>query len=245
MTMQQLSSDQSHPDELSLPSGTVHLWSAALDLGDETPAFALLSTDERHRAMQFRFERDRRRFTIARATLRSLLARYVARRANEIAFTYGQYGKPEIAGGGPQFNLSHSGELVVIALSATTPLGVDAEQVDRSIDSDALIGSFASANERAAFAALPQEDRKPAFFHWWTRKEAVMKALGAGHSQPMESFDVSIAPNDARLAVVRSAEFSQHISLTNIPLPPGYIGSLALYGNPQSIETHVFQRHEE
>lgn len=236
-----------HPlsGELPLPSATVHLWSAELDrLENETPAFALLSADERHRAMQFRFERDRRRFTIARATLRVLLARYVARRANEIAFIYGQYGKPAIAGGEPQFNLSHSGDLAVIAISAHLPLGVDIEQLSRSIDSDALIGSFASSNERAAFASLPQQGRELAFFHWWTRKEAVLKALGTGHSQPMESFDVSIAPDDTRLAAVGSEEFPQHISLSNIPLPAGYVGSLAICGEAHAIETYEFQRQE-
>lgn len=231
--------------KLSLPSGTVHLWSAELDHPeDEIPAFELLSVDERHRATQFRFERNRRRFTIARATLRVLLARYVARRANEIAFIYDQYGKPAIAGGEPQFNLSHSGELAVIAISAHLPLGVDVEQLSRSIDSDALIGSFASANERAAFAALPQQGRELAFFYWWTRKEAVLKALGTGHSQPMESFDVSISLDDVRLTAVGSEEFPQHISLSNIPLPPGYIGSLAICGEAHAIETHQFQRQE-
>jgi 4'-phosphopantetheinyl transferase len=232
---------QSLQSRLSLPAGTIHLWPAELDrVDDEAPAFQVLSIDERHRALQFRFDRDRRRFTIARGTLRAVLAKYLACKANEITFSYGPYGKPEVECEGPQFNLSHSGDLAVIVVSAQAPLGVDVERVNRTMDSKALLSSFASARERDAFAALSQEDCTTAFFYWWTRKEAVQKALGIGHSLPMGSFDVSILPDDVSVTEVRSAEFCQCITLQNIPLAAGYIGSLAVCGSAHSIETrHV------
>ena len=220
------------------PSGIIHLWSAELDVpGDEAQAFQLLAADERHRALQFRFDRDRRRFTIARAALRAVLAQYGSHKPNEIVLRYGPYGKPALACGEPQFNLSHSGDLAVIAVCADAPLGVDIEQLNRPMDSMELIRSFASANEQAAFAALSQEHHARAFLRWWTRKEAVLKALGTGHALPMDSFDVSILPDNAGGAEVRSAAFRQSLSLQNIPLAAGYIGSLAACGAVHSIET--------
>jgi 4'-phosphopantetheinyl transferase len=157
--------------------------------------------------------------------------------ARDIEFTYGAFGKPALVGGGGQFNLSHSGELVVIAVSALSPVGVDVEQVDRSVDFDGVVGSLGSAGERVAFAALPTEDRRLAFFRWWTRKEAVMKALGTGLSLAPESFEVSITTDDAR---VKSAEFPQSVSLSNLSLADGYIGSLAVCGELRSVQLREF-----
>ena len=223
--------------QLTLPSRTVHVWRTELDgRNGETAAFQVLSSDERTRALQFRFDRDRRRFTVTRATLRLLLSMYVAIPADQIVFVYGASGKPELISGGLQFNLSHSGELAVIAISANTPVGVDIEQLSRIIDCEALIASFASPRERDAFAALPQQDRRLAFFHWWTRKEAVIKATGVGHSQPLDSFDVPILFSDATMPVFWSIENELKLTLEDISLPSDYIGSLAISGEACSIE---------
>jgi 4'-phosphopantetheinyl transferase len=226
-----------------LASNTVHLWLAELDRPEdhEVRALALLSADERQRAMRFHFERDRRRFTIARAALRVLLGRYVGRPAADIAFVYGANGKPAIANQGPQFNLAHSGELAAIAVSDRSPLGVDVESLDRTVDCEALMGSFGSAMERAAFAELPPENRRIAFFHWWTRKESVLKALGAGLSLPLDGFDVSILPGDARLVAARLPDFGDPWSLQDIDLPAGYLGCLAMCDYAHKIEVRHFE----
>jgi 4'-phosphopantetheinyl transferase len=224
-----------------LSPGTVHVWSVDLNRpDDEARAFAILAADEQGRATRFRFERDRRRFTVARAALRTLLGHYVSQPAPGIAFIYGQNGKPALACPGPHFNITHSEELAVIALSAEVPLGVDVEKLDRVVDQTLLRPGFASLTERVAFAAMVPAFRQQALLHWWTRKEALLKALGSGLSLPLDGFDVSIAPGDARLLGARLPEFSGAWSLQDIRPAPGYLGAIAVPGSAPEIVARPF-----
>lgn len=105
-----------------------------------------------------------------------------------------------------------SGDLAVTAVSNRVSLGVDVEQAKRQMNSAELIRTCAAANERPVFAALPQEHRERAFY-WWTRKEALLKALGSGHSLLRSSLDVSILAEESSVAEVRSPELCQHLSV--------------------------------
>jgi 4'-phosphopantetheinyl transferase len=127
----------------------------------------------------------------------------------------------------------------VIAISAQTPLGVDVERFDELLDHEALIVGASSA-ERSAFSVLSPEKRAIGFFHWWTRKEAVMKALGAGLSLPLDSFDVSITPGDARLTAARLPELTGPWWLRDIEPDDGYVGAVASPGPPKKIENLWF-----
>lgn len=156
---------------------------------------ALLSPDEHRRAERFHYPKDRSAFINARASLRRLLGSYLHRPPEAISFDYGAYGKPslpETEQTGLNFNLSHAGGYALIGFTTGQPIGVDLEAEDPSIEIERLTERFFSPEESRQVLALPAADRVPAFFRTWTRKEAFLKANGAGLSLPLEEFGVTV-----------------------------------------------------
>src|SRR5206468_3118518 len=116
----------------------------------------------------------------------------------------GVYGKPALtrasASEPVRFNLSHSGSLALVAVTAGRDVGVDVERVRPEPNLEQIASRFFSAREAATLHALPVRLRTKAFFACWTRKEAFVKARGNGLSQQLDEFDVSLAPGEpARL----------------------------------------------
>jgi 4'-phosphopantetheinyl transferase len=167
---------------------------------DAGPLTGLLSADERSRAGRFAFERDRRRYIVARARLRQLLGERLGVAPGSLQFVYNPHGKPALARRPGQrdlrFNVSHSGELAAYAFAEGRDVGVDVEAVRELPDADDIAMRFFSRRERAAYMRLPARERPQGFFNCWTRKEAFIKALGEGLSHPLERFDVSLAPGE-------------------------------------------------
>ena len=157
-------------------------------------AFELLSSDERERANRFHFPRHKRRFVVARAMMRLILGRYLNARPYQLEFTYNAYGKPGIAHpSGLEFNISHSGELAILAVGQKHSLGIDLEFF--SARPYAGIGKqLFSSLERDTLANLPAMLTPLAFFHIWAQKEAFIKASGLGLHYPTEQFDVPALP---------------------------------------------------
>lgn len=216
----------------------VQVWAAPLDPSAEVirSHAALLAPDERARAERFRFERDRRRFVVARGVLRTLLGRYLGTDPRRVAFRYESHGKPALGEGfggqGIHFNVSHSGEMALYAFARGRELGVDVEEVRPMEDGLEIAERFFSPAEVAAFRALPAEIRDEAFFNCWTRKEAYIKAVGEGLSFPLHVFDVSLAPGEpARLLASRDAKQAERWSLQGLPDPaPGYRAAIVVEG---------------
>lgn len=162
----------------------------------EGPAryYRWLNTEERARYNRFRFEKDRLTYVYCRGVLRALLGRYLNVLPNNISFDYTEYGKPYLSGQhNLYFNLSHAGDYALIAFTTTSAIGVDVEMIDRTIDTDKLVHRFFSPVEITAVAALPQAERPVAFFKLWTRKEALIKAHGAGLSLPLAQFGITVS----------------------------------------------------
>jgi len=198
----------------------VHL--GALDVGEaELAHFAgLIDAEERARAERYRFERDRRRFIVRRGWLRTLLGRHVGQAPERLTFTFGPYGKPELASG-LCFSQSHSGERMIIALS-DVEVGCDIERIDEAMDWRPIAESLFAPAEREALAALPEAEGRQGFFACWARKEAFVKALGHGLSYPLEAFTVSVTP-EARL--LSGAEAWSIAALSH---EPGYAGAVVV-----------------
>ncbi|KTD35915.1 phosphopantetheinyl transferase [Legionella nautarum] len=155
-------------------------------------ANSLLNEAELVRANRYHFERHRRRFTIARATLRLILGRYLQRDPSQLSFQYSSHGKPGIEGShGLEFNLSHSGELALLAVGCRFPLGVDLEFFSAR-PYDGIAKNLFSPQELEFFLKLPKHLKPQVFFQIWAQKEAFIKASGLGLSYPTKLFTVPI-----------------------------------------------------
>ncbi len=174
----------------ALAPGDIDLWRVDLDSDPASieEEFDLLSTDERARADRFVFAKDRNHFVAGRAALRKIIGGYLKVAPNEVAFYVRQYGKPYVAGedGGLRFNVSHSNGIAAIAVSQDREVGVDVEFVDRRFDVFSVASTALSAAEVSRIKSLPSELHAEAFFAAWTRKEALLKAVGDGLSSSTE-----------------------------------------------------------
>ncbi len=169
-----------------LRADEVVVWRASLvGPGPERVALMhrLLSSSEAERAAKFRFERDRRRFVMGRGILRTILGRYVGRPAGELALGSGPHGKPrlDIEGEPPvEFNVAHSDDLAVYAVTRTGPVGIDVERV-RDVPEWAEIASACfTPTEQARIHPGAGPPRRQDFFRAWTRHEALLKGMGVG-----------------------------------------------------------------
>lgn len=214
-----------------------------------------LSVDERSRADRFRFPDDRRRFMVARGTLRYLLSHQLDCLPEEISFCYGKYGKPSLekpikepvavdrlgangqtaAGLADQsagehchlhFNISHSGELALCVLGYERRVGIDIEKLKKIQRLEGMMERCLSAQEQARVKA--SNNSLEAFLTYWTCKEAYLKAIGLGLSQPMTSVEVEMDP----LRLVRVPdECKEGWRLHLIDVPDEYAGALVVAGD--------------
>jgi 4'-phosphopantetheinyl transferase len=193
---------------------------------------ALLDDDERARSTRFFRPTDRHRFVLAHAALRLFLSRCLDIHPTTVRYENGAHGKPRLGPGLPSldFNLSHSGELAVLAVARDRSIGVDVEQVRDVPDSLSIAVTHFSATERQVLQSLPPGEQRAAFFRCWTRKEAVIKAVGEGLSRALDSFDVDLAPGSLSALTRfdgRPGEESG-LSLRDIPAPPGHAAAGAV-----------------
>lgn len=182
-----------------LRHGTVHIWEGRLDVPGHVTAAArlLLSADERARADRFVYDRHRRRYTVAQAHLRRVLAQLTGTPPEAIEFRFGKHGKPFLAGG-PSFNQSHSEERIMIAVAAGGRLGVDIEELREVRYMLGIADKNFGEDEAARLHAAPAHERRALFFRLWTRKEAFLKAVGVGLTQPLRTFSVDPSPGAER-----------------------------------------------
>lgn len=228
---------------LTLEENTVDVWSADLDRSPyETCRLEdTLSSDEHERAAKFHFARDRRRFIVSRGILRNILARYVRQSASALRFSYGQFGKPALADGCAtdlRFNLSHSDNVALCAVTRNREIGIDVERIDSSFVGDGIEEKFFSRNEVAKFRSLDASERPRAFFNCWTRKEAYVKACGGGLQISLQSFDVSLAPHEA---VGFLSKGESRWSLLALQLGHDYAAALAVEGNNWELRSWRWQ----
>ena len=216
--------------------GHINLWRASLDLpsGQVRELERCLSPDELARAKRFVVRSARDRYTVARATLRNILARYVSEAPADLRFGYAEHGKPHLThpGSSIRFNLSHSHGLAVYALTSDQPVGIDVEFLNRRkiVDRLRIAYRFFSDREYNTLAAMPPYQRDRAFLTCWTRKEAFVKAIGQGLTCPLDQFDVTVDPKEpAELLATRwDATCAQRWTMANIDPGSDYIGALAV-----------------
>jgi 4'-phosphopantetheinyl transferase len=213
------------------PVDTVHVWRVAADQPAER-WHGLLTPHEAGRLGRFRAEADARREATGRGALRLLLGHYLGQTPTEIAIGAGPFGKPQLAPGSGEaplrFNLSHSGEWVLLAFATRGEIGVDLER-HREMDlADVARFSF-TAEELAEWHALPATERTRAFFDRWTAKEAYLKALGCGIGKDPRSVRIarSTTPAPEIVSCADVPDASIRWQLRRLAPAPGYSAALA------------------
>ena len=194
--------------DTSLNGGDVHVWVSSLESPHEQVLKhqRLLSKDEIRRASSFRFARDRNRFVLAHGIVRSILSRYLSMAPADLAIRRADSGRPhlESTGGGEdvQFSMSHTEDRVAVAIARDMDVGVDIERIREVQRMDSILARCLSEQALLEVMAMSAEERRQAFFTWWTANEALLKAREKGMGSLSEGLDIipengRIIPNDS------------------------------------------------
>ena len=213
------------PPQLVLEQGSLHIWRALLDLSAavHTRIVRVLSANERKQCERFLRPGDRARCAAARASLRIVLAKYLPEDPRALSIAVEASGKPFLdcstgAGGGAdppmhhrakgvQFNISHAGDLALIAVSRGMRVGIDVERIREVRGTEAILNGFFSEREQEYLRSREPEERTRTFFLLWTRREAAAKAVGRGLFDSFARFTLS--------------PFDRDRSGFRVELPPG------------------------
>lgn len=235
-----------------LNAAEVHVWAVPLDVEEAAlKLFAeLLSADERQRAERFHFDHIRRRFIASHGALRQLLGHYLGIEPADVAFATDDGGKPRIAnptGANAtcdlRCNLSHSGEVALVAIASGVEVGVDVEQVRVVNNIERLARRYFHAAEADEVLAAEGDQRNSLFMRCWTAKEAVVKAYGSGIGAGLNLFHVPLEET-----------FSGFVDLSKLPKPfsqsrcwlsrqalcDGYAAACALIGEKRRVCCFTF-----
>jgi 4'-phosphopantetheinyl transferase len=186
--------------ELSLDYREAHVWRLSLASQQNVVQRMeqLLDDAERARADRFRFEKDRRQYTLTRGMLRTLLGRYLQQDPTRLKISYSPRGKPFVKESenpsGVRFSVSHAGDLALLAFSREREIGVDIESRQRLADWQSIAELIFSEREKQELNSLTETLRIVAFYNGWTRKEAYLKATGEGLVDALSGIEVAISP---------------------------------------------------
>jgi 4'-phosphopantetheinyl transferase len=218
------------------PGAITKVWLArmARTEGEMSQLTSLLNPAEQVRADQFKAEHPRHQFIFGRAVLRQILGACLNVAPSVVAFGYHPAGKPFLwqPVSEPQlhFNLSHSKDLILVAVSRGLEVGVDLEWIHGVEDCASLEPRIFSARERAELHALPQAHQRTACFNGWTRKEAWLKATGQGLVDHLGEIEVTIAPGREPqfLSLPGGPQTLPRWTLHALALPVDYAGALVV-----------------
>lgn len=203
---------------------SVHLWHVVLNEFFDKEAYylSLLNSEELARANRFHFPIHRQRFIIARAMLREILSLYTHIPPQDIIFAYAHRGKPYLANNplNLQFNVSHSENLAVYALTIRYEIGVDIQKIEKG-DREPIAKRFFSPNEYLEIAQLKPDKQKIAFYRLWACKEAIIKALGEGLYLSLTDFDVTLNKKTQWVSFRRS-DLTEAFFLKTFRVRPNY-----------------------
>jgi 4'-phosphopantetheinyl transferase len=219
------------PPDLRLDRQAVHVFAVSLETTPEQLAVheALLAADERERAEKSR-PPFRERFIVARSVLRRVLSGYLNCASADLQFSYGARGKPGLVNADLHFNLAHSHELALIAVTRVAAVGVDVEKLRPVRDAARIAERYFTANEAAAFRNVSPDQQAVVFFNLWTRKEAWLKATGEGITEALSKFEVTFLPGEpaAVRSVMDAAAAGAAWHLEALAPAPGFVGALAI-----------------
>lgn len=214
-----------HNAKISLSKNEIHLWQIDPEKVTQADLLkkyqSLLTADETIKQQRYKFEKDRHDALITRAFVRDLLSYYADVAPDEWRFEKGEKDKPEIINAPIplRFNLSHTKNLIICAVTLIDDIGCDVEDMSRTNDVLAIADRYFSPNESKELFSLPAEQQKNRFFDYWTLKESYIKAWGLGLSIPLKDFSFTIGEknnlspkqiNDIRLSFAQHRKDTAH-----------------------------------
>jgi 4'-phosphopantetheinyl transferase len=207
-------------------TGLARVWIVPVDVPADTAADCrdVLDDGERARAAAFLSPRDRQRFTVAHGALRFLAGHELGTEPAALTWIPGPHGKPGLAPpwSGLHTSLSHSGDMIAVAISTGRPVGADIQHLVPGLDPVALSARFFPPEEHAYVAAGSDPGaRADRFAGLWARKEAVVKAAG-GRLWP--NLKIAVHARD----VVSCAEPQTVCRVRDLPAPPTFRAAVAL-----------------
>lgn len=228
---------------IAIGDAEVDFWAFSIDPNDAVAMSfqSLLSTDEECRANRLRFQPLRNAFVICHGLLRHLLARYMGVDPASIQFRYQLRGKPVLINQiGLSFNLSHTNGMMVCGVMKRCKIGVDVEALRPLDDLQELAERYFCPEERGELLSLPENERTSSFYRCWTRKEAYIKAIGAGLSTPLQSFCVTLGLSETAkfLHIKGDKNLAQSWNLLDIDLGAPYVAAVAYPGLERIIRVH-------
>ena len=228
-------------------SDIVEVWRTSIADTPIASLAPLLSDEERDRAARFVFDRDRHQFIAVRGWLRRLLGEYLNRSPRSIRFGVGPQGKPMLADADHDlhFNVSHSGDVGILAFCPGREIGIDVQRADSRVEIDDLAEHCFSTTELRSLRLLPTGARPDRFFQLWTAKEAYIKAIGGGLSIPLQDFSVDVCDETELWTVATSAraDAATTLSVRRIAVPFGYAGAIAAVGRDWQVRIRDLAEH--
>jgi len=218
----------------------VHVWEVLLSqVGLKISTLTnLLAADEKQKAASFFREEDRNRFIVAHGLLRELLGRYLSVSPAELRFSVNAFGKPALilqTDDQPLiFNLAHSGDVILYAVTRSRNVGIDVEKIQPDLDVMELAQSQFAEQEVECLQALDPTERRDAFFRVWTCKEAYIKARGLGLSLPLKKFVVTLGHDEpTRIGWAEDdPDIARKWSVFHLDPFPGYAAAVVVEGQP-------------
>jgi 4'-phosphopantetheinyl transferase len=236
--------------EPSPPLPDIDLWllsTESVKAADLATLQACLTPQEQAQLQRMRAAQGQRQFTLSRGCLRYLIGHYIGATPESLCFSYGWRGKPALKQSGYgkdtglQFNLSHSGERLLVAVSGAASvmaIGVDLEVLRPVTHLSGLCRRCLTSAETDAVLSLPRAETNQRFFRYWTGKEACLKALGLGIVDSMQSLELTLNYPALTLAptpvgVTTQGDLEHPGQLYQWQPEPGYVGAIAVQLAPQ------------
>jgi 4'-phosphopantetheinyl transferase len=189
----------------------------------------LLSASETDRAGQLKNDRAKKRYIAGRGVLREILGGYLGVAPEKVQIATGEHGKPYLADCAEniRFNLSHTGEVMLLAVSSSLEVGVDIETIETDKPLNDIARIAFSLREQEELLSIPSAHQQTtAFYRCWVRKEACIKACGSGFSLPGNSFDVTCCNEEKPSRIVCCNQSFWHVLDIHVPQP--YCAALAV-----------------
>jgi 4'-phosphopantetheinyl transferase len=226
------------PPDYALAPGDVHVWVTHINRppNDIHRANAYLSSEERDKAQRFHFSADAERHIIGRALARRLVGHLLEVQPTALHFREDTFGKPQIVDAqnsrGLRFNISHSGDLVLVALTLGREVGVDVEQIDPTVELEEIAAHMFCPGERDDLMSLPPDQKLRGFFRCWCRKEAFIKASGKGLAMPLDQFDVALRRAEPVVVAAPRADATEQKQWTvrDLDVGPSHAAAVAAEG---------------